>query len=67
MILDSAKLINYSTKVAFRSIAGAWHKTAIVKFYQRPLARNCGYTQIVMRNTEPHGFSNQPCTHDSTF
>ena len=50
MILDSTKLRNCAMKAAFRSIAGARLKTAKVKFYQRPLARNCGYTQIVMRH-----------------
>ena len=50
MILHSAKLGESAMKAAFRSIAGARQKTAIVNFYQRPLARNCGYTQIVMRH-----------------
>ena len=53
MNLDSTKLRNRAMKAAFRSIAGARHKTTKVNFYQRPLARNCGYTQIVMRHALP--------------
>ena len=37
-----------TTSPRFRSIAGAQRKQSIVKLYQRLLARNCGYTQIVM-------------------
>jgi hypothetical protein len=44
----SAKVRPTTKEAGFRSIVGALHNAAIVKFYQQQLAHNCGYTQIVI-------------------